>query len=96
MTRFAATVTLVLALTGASAAAALADAPALQRAADRIAAANDATRTVEHANPQSTKARHVVSRFVMIDEPRDTAPFYSPRFVMLDEPRDVAPFNLPR
>lgn len=99
MTRFATTVTLVLALTGSTVGAALAartDAPALQRAADRIAAANHPSRSIEHATPKSAKARHAAAQFVMIDEPRDTPPFYIPRFVMIDEPRDVVPFNLPR
>jgi hypothetical protein len=96
MTRFTTTVALVLALTGSTAAAALADAPALQRAADHIAAAAHPARAIEHATPQSAKTRRAASQSVMIDEPRDTAPFYTPRFVMLDEPRDAAPFNLPR
>ena len=55
MTRFATTVTLVLALTGSTVGAALAartDAPALQRAADRIAAASHPSRSIEHATPQ--------------------------------------------
>lgn len=96
MTRFAATATLVLALSGATAAAALADAPALQRAANHIAAAGSPARATEHASPQSTKTRHAASQLVMIDEPRNTPPFSTTRFVMIDEPRDVAPFNLPR
>ena len=65
MTRFATTVTLVLALTGSTVGAALAartDAPALQRAADRIAAASHPSRSIEHATPQSAKARARRSR----------------------------------
>jgi hypothetical protein len=87
MIRFATTAILMLALTASSA---LADAPQLQRAAGP-------TRSIEHATPQSAKARHAVSQFVMIDEPRDTAPFlHVSRFVMIDESRNVAPFNLSR